>query len=40
MKNYIFQHIIKKSLKNNKNIDLITCNKSNTKNNINTPEED
>lgn len=30
---------LKNNLKKNKNIDLITCNKSNTKNNINTAEE-
>jgi len=30
---------LKEKLKKDKNIDLITCNKSNTKNNINTDEE-
>jgi hypothetical protein len=37
-KGYISNNL-KKNLKKNKNIDLITCNKSNSKNNINTLEE-
>lgn len=37
-KGYI-SSILKNNLKVNKNIDLITCNKSNSKNNINTIEE-